>query len=197
MAFDTVRAARTGEETGHPFLDFINTVADDGKTRHRDSFGSGAELLTILREAGLAVPAGERPPSTAQIETLIGLREASHAVLGAMAAKRRPGREESLTLETAIKSATADASLSFDRKTGATFRPGPLGGLHDLLALSALDLMTRMDLTRLKECKRCTRLFLDHGRGPGRRWCAMSRCGNRAKAESFRARKRGRHPVEP
>jgi len=56
--------------------------------------------------------------------------------------------------------------------------------------LSLIDLMQRADLSRLRECKRCTHLFLDHGRGQGRRWCSMARCGNRAKAETFRARQR-------
>ncbi|AHM03337.1 hypothetical protein roselon_00937 [Roseibacterium elongatum DSM 19469] len=180
----------SGEETGHPFLDFVNTVSDDGKTRSMNSFGDGTALLDILRAAGLPVSVTESPPTRAQIAQLVSLREAAHAVLSALAAKRRPGREETLMLEAAIKSAIADATLRFHREAGATFQPGPLGGLQDLLALSALDLMTRADLSRLRECKRCTRLFLDHGRGPGRRWCAMSRCGNRAKAESFRARKR-------
>ncbi|GAA5080566.1 CGNR zinc finger domain-containing protein [Roseibacterium beibuensis] len=197
MAFDPpgpdegrVQTVRSGEETGHPFLDFVNTVSDDGKTRAQNSFADGAELLGLLRAAGMPIPADETPPSRGQMASLMSLREAAHAVLSAMAAKRRPGREEALMLESAVKSATADATLTLDRVSGASFRPGPLGGLHDVVALSALDLLTRADLTRLKECKRCTRLFLDHGRGPGRRWCAMSRCGNRAKAESFRARKR-------
>ena len=31
-------------------------------------------------------------------------------------------------------------------------------------------------------------LFVDRGRGVGRRWCVMRTCGNRAKAEAFRER---------
>jgi predicted RNA-binding Zn ribbon-like protein len=62
--------------------------------------------------------------------------------------------------------------------------------LQDHLVLSLHDLLRRDDLVRLRECRRCTHLFLDHGRGRGRRWCAMARCGNRAKTEAFRARRR-------
>ncbi|MGH6819514.1 MAG: CGNR zinc finger domain-containing protein [Methylocella sp.] len=40
----------------------------------------------------------------------------------------------------------------------------------------------------MRECGRCTGLFLHHGRGLGRRWCRMNTCGNRAKIERFRSK---------
>ena len=82
-----------------------------------------------------------------------------------------------------------DASFTLGAK-GFQILPGPLDGLHDHLVLALFDLLQGSDLDRLRECPRCTHLFLDHGRGPGRRWCSMARCGNRAKVESFRARHR-------
>ena len=173
---------------GHPALVFLNTVRDDGKTRKADSFADGAEFLAILEGAGL-VPRGLPAPGPGQLTAIKGLREAAHAVLSAMAAKRRPGREEALTLETAIKSALQDAGFGLGPR-GLTLQPGPLGGLHDHLALALFDLLGRTDLARLRECRRCSHLFLDHGRGQGRRWCSMARCGNRAKVENFRARQR-------
>jgi predicted RNA-binding Zn ribbon-like protein len=178
----------TPGDPGHPALRFLNTVTDDGKTRMINSFATGDDLLADLVAAGL-VPRGMRAPNAGQMAALISLREAAYAVLSAMAAGRKPGREEALTLETAMKSALQDASLGF-RPTGLDITPGPLGGVYDRVALGLFDLMQRTDLARLRECKRCTHLFLDHGRGRGRRWCSMTRCGNRAKAESFRARQR-------
>lgn len=178
----------SGMTPGHPALAFLNTVEDDGKTRKRDSFADGAEFVVLLQDAGL-VPRGLPPPNPGQLTAIKSLREAGHAVLSAMAAGRRPGREEALTLEAAIKSAVQDASFTLGAKEFQIL-PGPLGGLHDRLALALLDLLQSPDLARLRECPRCTHLFLDHGRGPGRRWCSMARCGNRAKVESFRARQR-------
>lgn len=178
----------SGMTPGHPALAFLNTVTDDGKTRKHDSFADGAEFIEILEDAGF-VPRGLPPPGPRQMTAIKALREAGHAVLSAMAAGRRPGREEALTLEAAIKSAVQDASFALGAK-GVHLMPGPLGGLYDHLALALFDLMQRTDLDRLRECGRCTHLFLDHGRGPGRRWCSMARCGNRAKVESFRARHR-------
>jgi predicted RNA-binding Zn ribbon-like protein len=52
------------------------------------------------------------------------------------------------------------------------------------VALSAADLLVSDDLYRVRQCAGddCGFLFLDTGRGPGRRWCDMAHCGNRAKA---------------
>ena len=175
-------------DAGHPALAFLNTVTDDGKTRAVNSFADGEGLLAQLVAAG-AVPRGLPVPGGRQLTEALALREAGYAVLSAMAAGRKPGREEALTLETAIKGTLQDASLSFGPR-GMTLAPGPLGGLQDHLVLAIYALLRRDDLDRLRECRRCTHLFLDHGRGRGRRWCAMARCGNRAKTEAFRARQR-------
>jgi predicted RNA-binding Zn ribbon-like protein len=174
-------------QSGHPFLAFVNTVTDDGKTRDRDTFGTGEELLAQLQAAGLAV--AQETPGQGHLRALRHLREAGYSVLSAIAAGRRPPHEDRLALEAAIKSAMSDATLVFDGAR-SRWQGGPLGGLHDALALSAADLLQSADLSRLRECRRCTHLFLDHGRGTGRRWCSMARCGNRAKAQSFRERRR-------
>jgi predicted RNA-binding Zn ribbon-like protein len=54
------------------------------------------------------------------------------------------------------------------------------------VALSAASLLTSPDLARVRECagraEGCGWLFLDTGRGSGRRWCSMELCGNRSKA---------------
>lgn len=172
----------------HPALVFLNTVTDDGKTRLSDSFADGGDLVTVLTAAGL-VPRATPPPGPGSLAALRSLREAGYAVLSAIAACRKPGREEALTLEAAIKSAVQDATFAHGPK-GLTLIPGPLGGVQDHVALALFDLLQRGDIGRLRECPRCTHLFLDHGRGQGRRWCSMARCGNRAKAETFRARQR-------
>ena len=178
----------TATHPGHPILHFLNTVRDDGKQRRENSFADPAALQAILIAAGL-IGADHPTPGPSQMQALLVLREAAYAVLSAIAAARTPDREEDLMLEMTIKAAVQDASLMF--KPGRLgVSAGPLGGIHDRLALSLFDLLRADDLARLRECARCTHLFIDHGRGPGRRWCAMSRCGNRTKAEAFRRRKR-------
>lgn len=176
------------EDAGHPFLAFLNTVGDDGKTRHINSIDDGDALLAVLRAAGFDCDALDAP-GRGQLATILTLRESCFAVFSALASGRRPGREDALFLETGIQTALQDAEFRF-APAGMSLRPGPLGGLQDALLLSAFDLLQSDDLCRLRECRRCTRLFLDHGRGRGRQWCAMARCGNRAKVEAFRARHR-------
>lgn len=173
---------------GHPILHFLNTVRDDGKQRRENSFVDPADLHRMLIDAGLT-SADHPVPGTAQMQSLLALREAAYAVFSAIAASRTPDREEALMLETMIKAAVQDAQLVFT-PGWLGVSAGPLGGIHDRLALALFDLLRADDLARLRECARCTHLFIDHGRGPGRRWCAMTRCGNRAKIEAYRRRQR-------
>ncbi len=179
--------ADLGTDAGHLALAFLNTVSDNGKSREHNSFATSERLLQHLREAGLE--ADVDPPGSAQLRDLLLLREAAYSVFSAVAARRQPLREDALVLEAAIKSAVADAALQPGDPNGL-LHAGPMGGLYDTLVLSLFDLLQSKDLDRLRECRGCTHLFLDHGRGPGRRWCTMARCGNRAKAQSFRDRRR-------
>ncbi len=67
---------------------------------------------------------------------------------------------------------------------------GPLAVLA-LLARSALETAARADPTRLRECDApdCRRWFVDTSKGGRRRWCSMTRCGNRVKAARYRRRR--------
>ena len=67
----------------------------------------------------------------------------------------------------------------------------PLARLSPLAA-DLIELLSGADPDRLRTCadEACGRWFLDTSRGGRRRWCSMSTCGNRAKAERWRARHR-------
>ena len=43
---------------------------------------------------------------------------------------------------------------------------------------------------RLKACRRCQWAFYDHSKNRSGRWCVMSICGNRMKAQAYRSRHR-------
>jgi predicted RNA-binding Zn ribbon-like protein len=182
----TKAALRTEPGAGHPFLCFLNTVADDGKTRRQNSFADAAELQALLAAAGLPI---RSEINDSQLQAMLRLREAAWPAFSALAAGHMPGREDALTLAAALKSVMAEADLQIT-PDGLRTLPGPFAQPHDLMVLSMEDLLRSDRFSRLRECRRCTHLFLDQGRGVGRRWCSMSRCGNRAKAENFRARQR-------
>lgn len=68
--------------------------------------------------------------------------------------------------------------------------PGATGtGLLSTVARDAVDLFTGPYAPRVRECAspNCFLLFVDTSRPGRRRWCAMERCGNRAKARTHRA----------
>ncbi|MEX3017144.1 CGNR zinc finger domain-containing protein [Gymnodinialimonas hymeniacidonis] len=164
-------------------LRFVNSIEDDGKTRDINAFRDMAGLLRLVGDPALsqarAVPLAE----------LLSFREALFAVLSSIASGKSPDPSYDAAVRAAIAASLARANLSLS-SDGLRLGPGPSSTQTDVLALSAYALLTSEDVPRLSECHRCTRLFIDRGRGKGRRWCDMARCGNRSKAESFRARKR-------
>ena len=57
-------------------------------------------------------------------------------------------------------------------------------GILQPIALSAARIVTEANPTRIRQCADgdCMYWFLDTSKSGRRRWCSMSRCGNRAKA---------------
>lgn len=58
-------------------------------------------------------------------------------------------------------------------------------------ALAAARLVTTVQPSRVRRCAsaRCLTWFVDTSKGGRRRWCSMSRCGNRTKAERHRRKR--------
>ena len=70
--------------------------------------------------------------------------------------------------------------------------PVSAGQVLSTLARDAVDLFTGPMAGRIRRCAgtNCPLVFVDMSRPGRRRWCAMERCGNRAKASAFRNRHR-------
>lgn len=179
-------ALRAEPGAGHPFLSFLNTVSDDGKTRVQNSFSNAVELREGLDRAGIAMPVDISPE---QMTEMLRLREAAFDVFSAIAKGNKPDPEENTMLTSALHAALSEAELRIT-KDGLSTAPRPSATPFVRVVFSMEDLLRSDQFTRLRECRRCTHMFLDQGRGVGRRWCSMARCGNRAKAEKFRARHR-------
>jgi predicted RNA-binding Zn ribbon-like protein len=62
------------------------------------------------------------------------------------------------------------------------------------VSISAVDLLTSPDLTRVRECegRGCGWLFLDESRSRTRRWCSAGGCGNRERVRRYYKRARTR-----
>lgn len=181
-------------------LQFVNTVDDPGKTRAQSGLPDWPTLLDWAAVASVIDPREqirlrtETDPGRAgeEVAAVHSLREAAWANLQAGAAGRPADQTEWEALAGHLRWAIAGADLHWG-ETGCAWRAGPASFgpavVRARLALAVESfLRTPGELARLRECGRCAALFLDHGRGKGRRWCRMETCGNRAKAARHRAR---------
>jgi predicted RNA-binding Zn ribbon-like protein len=168
---------------------FVNSVdLEDGK----DELDSPAALGTWLAERGL-VAAGTAP-TDADLGRAIELREALRELLlahhgddhvadpAAVQAVEAAARRARLELRFA-----ADAVARVEPGRGGT--DGALGRLLAIVAEAQADGTWR----RLKACPwdTCHWAFYDRSRNRSGVWCNMAVCGNRAKAQAFRQRRRG------
>jgi predicted RNA-binding Zn ribbon-like protein len=165
---------------------FVNTA--DLETGS-DELSDAAQLAAWLDDAGL-VPAGTRFDEPGR-ERIVEFREALRALLLANHGEE-PDRAAIATLDRAARDARV--VVAFDADGSARLAPaeggvdGALGRLLGIVARAQAD----GTWPRLKACPAdaCGWAFYDRSRNRSRTWCAMSVCGNRAKARSYRARQR-------
>jgi predicted RNA-binding Zn ribbon-like protein len=184
---------------GDVVLDFLNTVGDTGKSRALERLESWGDAIAWARFTGVvgeaeAAALGAGPDGGSELPRLRAFREAAYRLLSARAAGSAPEPDAVGAVEAEIRVALATARLSVEGGDGVwQVAPDCTGPalLRHRLALRLLRLLSGPELDRLRECGRCPWLFLDHGRGRGRSWCRMATCGNRAKADRFRAARAG------
>ena len=153
-----------------------------------------AEILDDATARVLARQAALRPREAAEVYThAIQLREALYRILKCMMEGRRPATDDADLLRAAVAVARANQRLDTSGGRFAWTFPKRTDKLDRFLwpvSLSAAEMLTSGQLTRLGECggADCRWLFLDNSRGRRRRWCDMQDCGNREKVRRFRAK---------
>ena len=198
-------------DAGVDSLAFANTLDGrlDPQTReqlqHYDdlvAFAHQASLLDEPEASGLRAMAMANPAAAQGVlKQAIALRETIYRIFSAVAAGRAPENRDLAALNHDLCVAMAHSRLV----------PGPDGiewdWQRDPLRLdrvlwpvvrSAAELLTSGEEGRVRECAAhdCGWLFLDESRNRTRRWCSMQSCGNRAKVDRFRARRRGAEIIE-
>lgn len=172
--------------SGRRCLDFVGTM------KHRDS--AREELLTHpellaewARQAGMLDAAIDITED--DLVAAIALREASYRTVTARLKHRRPQLADVDLLNERASQRQLTPRL---QRSGTSRREGTAAQLLASLAADLLDLLAGPDIERVKRCANpgCTRLYLDSSRAKNRHWCGMSTCGNRAKVQAFRTRKR-------
>jgi predicted RNA-binding Zn ribbon-like protein len=189
---------------GHLALDLVNTVEPRiPDTEGREHLTSPAALLTWARrtalldeaEADQVAVAWQQNPDAGRkdLRAAIELRESLYAALTALGDARSP---DLAPITTRWTTAAPRAALRMT-SDGARLQAAPL--IPDRLAFAAVDLVTGLDLTRLRACPTdeggCGWLFLDHSRNNSRRWCVMADCGTQAKSRKLTARRRSARVV--
>ncbi|MFJ8041479.1 CGNR zinc finger domain-containing protein [Kitasatospora sp. NPDC096147] len=170
--------------SGDPALDLVGTV-QRRRSLALDQLATPADLAAWAVAAGLV-----DQPMAADAEDLaqaVRLREAVYRLATAAARSTPYGAADRRLLNRLADGPHMRQEL---RPDGTLRRTGTAEALLAALARSAQRLLALPLAAPVKECaaEPCTRLYVDHSRKGARRWCDMTRCGNRAKAASFRER---------
>jgi predicted RNA-binding Zn ribbon-like protein len=179
---------------GELCLEFTNTVGDHSKTRDLEQLTDWDDLLKWAVAAGAlnATEAqelrkiGGRDSAAARrsLRSLLQFRNVLFRVLSALAAGHAPVRQDLEGVEIAVRGALRSAQLIRQNQTfewAISQSESPMKTPLARIALSALRLLQGTDLSLLRECQRCTWLFVDRSKSHGRRWCRADACGNRAR----------------
>ena len=198
---------------GNVCLDFVNTLDD----RHSNDphikpkellqtymdlarFGEDTGLLDSFQADRLYRRSYMEPVAAQEVlEWGRELREAIHDVFWAIMHKRPVPPAALGKVNVDAQGAASHMSLvpieRGPRKGGFEWKYDDLRAFDSVLwpiARAAVDLLASDQLTYVRACssKTCEWFFLDTSKNHHRRWCDMTRCGNRAKFQRFYARKK-------
>lgn len=191
-------------------LDFVNTLDDRFSSEPKELLKSYIDLARFGEDTGI-LTAGQvdrlfqgsyTSPQAAKeaLSSAIRLREAIYAVFVAILNKKPVPAPALLTLNQYVQSAAQHAQLAPAQPGGVKprfewrFDFLPIGFDAPLwpIARSAAELLASDDLQFVRACASatCQWFFLDTSKNHRRRWCDMTKCGNRAKFRRFYNRKR-------
>jgi len=186
-------------------LDFINTLDDRFSSQPKElltsylelaRFGEDTEILSDLQVDRLMTKSMQyKEDAQGALESAIEMREAMYKVFWALVQKQPVPRGPLMILNGYAQEAARHMSVvphdghfewQFDSER------------HDFkaplwpIARSAAELLAsnRVQFVRACASKTCEWLFLDESKNHRRRWCDMTKCGNRAKAKRFYTRRK-------
>jgi predicted RNA-binding Zn ribbon-like protein len=201
---DKKQAANLTLLGGRPCLDFANTLDWRGSDKPVEFLQTYQDLVAWSRRAGtisakeannLNQHSKKRPSKqTKVLSKAIELRETIYRIFSSLS-EGKPAPNKDLTVFNKFLSQTMKNSQIVRAKDGYHWdskgEMTKLGWILNPLIHSAADLLVSDELKRVKACgdPACGWLFLDTSRNKSRRWCDMSDCGNRAKANRFYKKK--------
>ena len=185
-------------------LDFVNTLDDRFSDAPKELLKEYADLARFAEDSGiLSDPQVDRlverslehtDAARRELVKAIRLRGLISEVFYAIAWKKPVPHEELMALNGFVQEAAQHLQIV---ESGGRFE-WKFDDADDLdaplwpIARSAAELLAsdRVEFVRACASKTCEWLFLDESKNHRRRWCDMTKCGNRAKVRSFYSRKR-------
>jgi predicted RNA-binding Zn ribbon-like protein len=199
------RAPQFDLVAGAVCLDFINTLDDRFSPQPKELLADYVDLARFGEDAGILSPAQidslttrrMHSPEAAQraLRAAIEMRESMYQVFWALVKKKPVPSAPLSVLNAYLQSAAQHMSLiasgpHFEWKFDSPESDftAPLWPI----ARSAADLLASDQLPFVRACasKTCEWLFLDESKNHRKRWCDMTKCGNRAKAKRFYKRQK-------
>jgi predicted RNA-binding Zn ribbon-like protein len=184
-------------------LDFTNTAGGHTKIREVERIPSYGDVLNWGLAAGALQPTEARSllfaakadtkEAAQHVRELHEFREALHRMVAAIAHGREPEHADFHLVRATIAHTVATAEM---RRGDGQFLwsvDADALGLDTIIArvaLSAHHMLSQEKPSQLRQCERCTWLFIDRTKNQMRRFCRQDACGNKARAERFYARKR-------
>ena len=165
--------------------DFVNTRDLEPA---QDEIAEPRALAAWLSERGL-LPEGASA-TRAHVERAAALREALRTLLLAHNEEGVDTSEAAQAIDRAARQAALEVRFNPDCTTELVpAATGASAAIGQLVAIVA-DAAGTEEWSRLKACRResCLWAFYDQARNRSRAWCSMEVCGNREKAQKFRAR---------
>lgn len=186
-------------------LDFVNTLDDRFSAEPKElldhyvdlaRFAEDTGILSDLQVDRLMTRSMQRPEEAKRaLASAVQLREAISEIFYALARKKPVPAASLVILNQHMQEAAQHLGLvagrqhfewKFESDSYDLFAPlWPIA--RDAAELLASD---RLEYVRACASKTCEWLFLDESKNHRRRWCDMTKCGNRAKVKRFYTRRK-------
>ena len=193
-------------KSGHPVLEFTNTVGNHASEHPGETLFNYEDLLAWMGKAGLMRAeqmeslkrkAATRPEESAGIfAKSLEVREAVYRIFVAKTKSKSPADSDLAILNSVLTHPNSGAQMVYRSgrfEWGWNFDENALECPLWVLALSAVDLLTSENLKWVGQCadeEGCGWLFVDTSKNHSRRWCDINDCGNRAKQRRYQQRAR-------
>ena len=186
-------------------LDFVNTLDDRFSAEPKELLKHYVDLARFAEDTGILGDAQvdrlmtrsmQRPEEAKRaLASAVQLREAISEIFYALARKKPVPAASLVILNQHMQEAAQHLGLvagrqhfewKFESDSYDLFAPlWPIA--RDAAELLASD---RLEYVRACASKTCEWLFLDESKNHRRRWCDMTKCGNRAKVKRFYTRRK-------